>query len=309
MKRAAVVFAFVALASACRSEENLGTVPGILFGANVVPSGSDRNAAFVAVEQEIGRSFDLDRIFHQGLANLPGDREAWTIGCGRTPVVSFNTVGSYTWGQVASGKADAQLQQVADGFRALVTPVFAIYVQDPDASTQSENAVADFAPAYRHVVEVFRARNASNVQWIFNLKSTSYKVMGDAYYPGDDYIDWLGVSAYNYGSGGTQKQVQLDELLAEFIAWSGPHGKPLFITEWSSGQDDGTNAGRYSKAEWIVEARTYVEHTPEIRAMTAFWGSAADADRFDTSPAALAAFTAFGSDAYTQLRTLKSGCN
>ena len=54
--------------------------------------------------------------------------------------------------------------------------------------------------AYRHVVDRVRARGASNIKWVFHTNNYSYPLdtwnFASAYYPGADYVDWLGLSVY-----------------------------------------------------------------------------------------------------------------
>ena len=57
-----------------------------------------------------------------------------------------------------------------------------------------------FRDAYRHVVDLTRRAGARNLTWVFHLDASPEP---DAdwnaahwYYPGDDYVDWIGFSAY-----------------------------------------------------------------------------------------------------------------
>lgn len=60
-----------------------------------------------------------------------------------------------------------------------------------------------FRDAYRHVIDIFNNNNVDNVTWFFHINGygSPYEVdypwneMAN-YYPGDNYIDWLGVSIY-----------------------------------------------------------------------------------------------------------------
>ncbi len=53
-----------------------------------------------------------------------------------------------------------------------------------------------FRRAYRHVVDRVRARGATNIKWMFHTNNYSYPLdtwnFAPAYYPGSDYVDWLG---------------------------------------------------------------------------------------------------------------------
>ena len=57
-----------------------------------------------------------------------------------------------------------------------------------------------FREAYKHIIDVFRNENATDITWVFHVDDyfephdpcTNMSV----YYPGDDYIDWIGISIY-----------------------------------------------------------------------------------------------------------------
>ena len=57
-----------------------------------------------------------------------------------------------------------------------------------------------FRKAYRYVVDRVRARGASNIKWMFHTNNYPYPYetwnCAPAYYPGSDYVDWLGLSVY-----------------------------------------------------------------------------------------------------------------
>ena len=57
-----------------------------------------------------------------------------------------------------------------------------------------------FKKAYIHIIELFRNEGVKNITWVFhvNYESTPDEKWNSmkAYYPGDDYIDWIGMSIY-----------------------------------------------------------------------------------------------------------------
>ena len=63
---------------------------------------------------------------------------------------------------------------------------------------------------FRHVVDIFRAQGAANVRWVFcpnaeSVPSPDHPPVAawnraSRYYPGDDYVDVLGMDGYNWGS-------------------------------------------------------------------------------------------------------------
>jgi beta-mannanase len=76
-----------------------------------------------------------------------------------------------------------------------------------DGDEYGERGVPDgperFRDAFRRIISVFRARGADDVTWVFHIaqrgappeawNSASY------YYPGDEWIDWIGASVYGPG--------------------------------------------------------------------------------------------------------------
>lgn len=57
-----------------------------------------------------------------------------------------------------------------------------------------------FRDAYRHIIDICRANGANNITWFFHVDALSLPATKwnkiKYYYPGDDYIDWFGISAY-----------------------------------------------------------------------------------------------------------------
>lgn len=92
-----------------------------------------------------------------------------------------------------------------------------------------------FRDAYRHIIYLFRKHNVDNITWFFHVDAlgepqSSWNTI-EKYYPGDNYIDWIGVSVY-----GAQKK---DESYHSFIeimdkiypAITKLSGKPIAILE------------------------------------------------------------------------------
>ncbi len=57
-----------------------------------------------------------------------------------------------------------------------------------------------FRDAYRHIIEICRENNVNNITWFFHFDDESEPAQWwnapKYYYPGDDYIDWIGISSY-----------------------------------------------------------------------------------------------------------------
>lgn len=62
------------------------------------------------------------------------------------------------------------------------------------------NGPRRFRAAYRHIVEQIEAGGARNITWVFHVNGDSWPQARwnrfEEYYPGDDVVDWVGVSIY-----------------------------------------------------------------------------------------------------------------
>ncbi|MCF6184875.1 MAG: hypothetical protein L3J56_09700, partial [Bacteroidales bacterium] len=74
------------------------------------------------------------------------------------------------------------------------------------------NKAEDFVSAWRHVVDKFNEIGATNVVWVWS-PHPAY-LLYQYYYPGDEYIDWLGVSTYGpFQRGDKYNDLRPEDLL------------------------------------------------------------------------------------------------
>lgn len=115
-----------------------------------------------------------------------------------------------------------------------------------------------FADAYRHIIQMCRQAGADNLTWVFHLNANDWPDEDwnafENYYPGDEWIDWIGIS--NYGA-----QTPLDDYCGDFRAAMDAlyprlealtSDKPFFIAEF------GVTKGNplCDQASWAREALT-----------------------------------------------------
>ncbi|WP_425040523.1 hypothetical protein [Primorskyibacter sp. S187A] len=94
---------------------------------------------------------------------------------------------------------------------------------------------------FKHVIDIFRAEGADNVTWYMYMAS-DYMANGetnspDQYYPGDEYIDWVGQSVYSDTPSGISASLD-----AGYAAWDAVSDNPFFIPEFGITQTDDPNA-------------------------------------------------------------------
>ncbi len=95
------------------------------------------------------------------------------------------------------------------------------------------NKAEDFIAAWQHVVDRFRALEAYNIIWVW-APHPAYGFY-DAYYPGDDYVDWLGVGTLNYGTVAVWSQWwSFQDIFKGCYEQLADKNKPIIITEFGS---------------------------------------------------------------------------
>ncbi|MDQ2825058.1 MAG: beta-mannanase, partial [Verrucomicrobiota bacterium] len=121
----------------------------------------------------------------------------------------------FNLGDIAAGKWDAYIDKWADAAREFGHPMIVAFGVEMNGDwfpwsgayyggdewipeIKSWRGPENFKAAYRHVVDRVRARRATNVQWMFHTNNYSYPLdvwnFAPAYYPGPEYVDWLGLS-------------------------------------------------------------------------------------------------------------------
>ena len=153
-----------------------------------------------------------------------------------------------------------------------------------------------FRDAYRHIITICREQGAENITWFYHVDvnsdpTTNWNTKA-GYYPGDDFIDWIGVSVYGSQTGDDEWR-NFEDILGDewdnLVAVS-PGGKPIAILEWGT-----TDNVQHQKAGWITDAVNSIKpggrFYPQVKAIS-YWHSNFDETylRIDSSPEALTAY-------------------
>lgn len=156
----------------------------------------------------------------------------------------------------------------------------------------NDRDTAGYITAWRRVHRIVGEQGAQNVSWVWspNWNSQPDQAWNDLrhYYPGDRYVDWVGVSGYNLGEETPQ------QLFGDLYAIYAAH-KPIMIAEVGA-----VDRGGRSKADWINALTVWVRAHPEVGAVVWFdtdtHPGAPENWRIDTDPATLAAYRAMAND-------------
>jgi hypothetical protein len=234
----------------------------------------------------------------------------------------------FTLQRIIDGVFDQQLSAWADGARALGVPLlisFGAEVNDEwgpwnarwNGAGETEgygnptypDGAERYRDAFRHLVTLFRAEGAGNVAFVFH--ADSYRPYNgwntlDLYYPGDEYVDWLGISVY----GTLDPRVPMSPF-ARKLDVSGVYRtltrlsrRPVAIVEMGTVENP---AGQ--KAAWVRGAFQAIRsgRYPRVRAAV-WWSMDSGANtRIDSSPTALEAFRGGVAGTFFSARTRFSG--
>jgi hypothetical protein len=199
---------------------------------------------------------------------------------------------AYSLGELAAGRWDRNFTNIAKaicGYQGMVYLRFAHEMNGwwyPWAESVNSNRSRDYVRAWRHVHDIFGDVGCTNVRWIWspNAVTSSSKGTSDLaqLYPGDDYVDLLGMTAYGHGASAAPT---FDATLRALQAVS--RHKDIIISE--------TGADGPDKTEWITSLGQYLHRHSEIDGFiwynTAPHTTGASGDyRFDDTPQNLNAF-------------------
>jgi len=130
-----------------------------------------------------------------------------------------------------------------------------------------------FRDAYRHIIQICSDESAENITWVFHINAGDFPEEDwnafENYYPGDEWIDWIGVSFYGV-------QTPLDDYWQEFregLDAVYPRldaltpDKPLFIAEFGVTKNNPLG----DQAEWARAALTDITSFRWPRIMGFSW--------------------------------------
>jgi len=110
----------------------------------------------------------------------------------------------YALAKIAGGAHDGYVTRFATAVKNYRAPIVLRFAHEmngawyPWSEKNSGNKAGDYIRAWRHVHDVFRRVGATNVIWVWspNVVNSLPDVPLEPFYPGDSYVDWVGVVGY-----------------------------------------------------------------------------------------------------------------
>jgi hypothetical protein len=220
----------------------------------------------------------------------------WTLGADQP---------NYALATIVRGDHDPHIRQWARDAAAWGEPLYLRFAHEMNGDWYPWSPLAngnggpkEYVAAWRHVHEIFEEEGATNVRWVWNPDITdsdrpsprrpSYASL----YPGDEYVDWVAIDAYNWGTSQRWSQWRTFPQLFEvsYTEMEALTDKPMMVGETASAESGG------DKGAWI--RRTFLTDIPTKypRVRAVIWyhrnnEAASDADwRVNSSDGSLGAF-------------------
>lgn len=180
---------------------------------------------------------------------------------------------------IANGKWDEYFKQAASSVKSFGGPVFISIDHEMNGNwypySQSypgaKTTAADYVAAWKRIVDIFNQNGATNVAWVWSPNVPDVGGVGYAdYYPGDNYVDWIGVSLYS-GNDPTA----MDDIYKKYS-----EKKPFFITEWATAPEKNRYNTKFpGEVAWVKEFfETLNDRYPRVKAISWFNWNQGDGD-------------------------------
>jgi len=256
------------------------------------------NGTIAQTDQRIGRKPSVHLTYYDFATDdwIKSPVNASDFADGRVPLVNVEP-NDVNFKDIISGKYDALLRKRADDAKALGNEFFVDFAAEMNGDEGwGGHDPATYVAAWRHIHDIFVARGATNVVWVWcpNNEDAEGTPSTMSYYPGDEYVDWTGIDGYNWGTSDSDFSWQsFDEVFADVYPQLAAKGKPIIIGEMASDEVGG------SKATWINDiVPTLKKDYPLIKAIVWF-----DVDKerhwqINSSASALAAYRKMAQDPY-----------
>ena len=198
---------------------------------------------------------------------------------GAMPVISWEPwigkANDPTWAlsTIISGKHDAYIRQWTRAVARWGHPIYVRLMYEMNGYWTSwspgvnGNTADEFVRAWRHIVDIARHEGATNIRWVWapNITSNDPRVSSYAsVFPGNDYVDWVGLDGFNWGTSRPTTRwrdlpILFERSIGEVRALS---AKPLMIAEIGSSELGG------DKPAWITDGfAQVVSNLPDISAL------------------------------------------
>jgi len=174
--------------------------------------------------------------------------------------------------KLLTGKHDAYIRGFASKLRAINKPIFIRFGHEMNGNwypwSASSIGAKKYIAVYRYTRDIFDEVDADNIKWIFSINSEDVPKENNYMncYPGDEYVDFIGLDGYNWGNTKPwSRWMSFKEIFEKRYQEIAAHfKKPIIISEFSATSSGG------NKSAWIREAMSNIKKMEKIKAFILF---------------------------------------
>lgn len=258
-----------------------------------------------AMEQAMGGHFGVYMFYHNIGMGFPTDALMQVVAGGRLPLLTlqcWEPSDEYTiyerdttlYMKILNGEYDTYFRQFARDAARFGHPLLFRFDNEMNGDWDPWSAffygkdTKLYRETWRYVRQLMDSEGATNLLWVWNPNADSYPSFGwnnaAMYYPGDDVVEWIGLTGYNTGDEAWRSFHAAYQQTYDLAAHLAP-GKPMLITEFASHDVGG------DKPAWIRDMFQSLADFPEIK-LVVWWNKNSDTHNYaiDSSPESQAAF-------------------
>jgi len=240
----------------------------IYFGV-YVPGWLDDLSKVTAFENEARKNVSII-MFYQGWGLTDGTQNfqpVWMNNIrnhGSIPMVTWEpwlytevvNQSAYSLRNITDGNFDKYIAKWAKDAKSWRYPFFLRFAHEmngnyyPWSEQVNSNQPGEYMQAWKHVHDIFTKNDVTNATWVWS-PNISYPGSSSIppLYPGDDYLDWIGIDGYNWGVVQDHTWQSFTEIFKQtYDEITALSQKPVMIAEIASTEEGG------NKADWIADA-------------------------------------------------------
>ena len=224
------------------------------------PTEHDVTAADVArYEQAVGKKtawiYFSDNWFES--RKFPAKMCRWIHSLGKIPYTRLmlrsgvdenHAEKKFSLDKIVAGQFDDDLRMWARDAKKFGAPILIEWGTEPNGdwfpwngkwNGGRELGPQKYVATYRHLVNLMRAEGANNLQWVWHVNwddqpATKWNAL-ENYFPGEDYCEWLAISAYGpltprTRDGAESFELKIDQVYPRLTSLA--PGKPVIVAEF-----------------------------------------------------------------------------
>lgn len=203
---------------------------------------------------------------------------------GRIPVITWEPWNSskndpdgvwqkdYSVESIINGDHDEFIREWARGAKEYRQPLFLRFAHEMNGNwypwSSRYNLPDGYIAMWKHVHNIFTEEGANNVMWVWAPNNTAANGTTDnmlSFYPGDEFVDWVGFSGFNWGTTSEKTRwTSFSELAEKAYGKLETIDKPIMVTETSTVSTGG------NKQLWFKNLLKVLPQFPRIKAIVLF---------------------------------------